>query len=80
MTDHHVQVVVVSDGSGVVQQLLQVVVVVTAVILLNSTTGRVKLSVVGVVNVCSAGLVEVDRTVQSQHETGIECKVSEGVT
>ena len=79
MTNHHVQVVVVSDGSGVVQQLLNVVVVRAAVILLNSTTGRVKLSVVGVVNVCSASLVEVDRTVQGQHETGIECKVSEGV-
>ena len=85
MTNHRIYVVVILDGGSVIQQLLKVVVIVTLVILLYCTACRVKLTIVGVVDIGIALLIKIDGSVDGQHQSRIECKVcktihTEGMT
>ena len=77
VTQHHANVVIIGDGGVVVQQLLQVVAEVAEMTLFNGTACRIELSVVGVVNVCTTGLVDVCSTIHGEYQTASQSEVCE---
>ena len=79
VTQHDVEVVQ-AEVLGVVQQLLEVVSICTRVLLADGTASGSELTIVGVIDIGEASLVEAISTVHGQYQSGEDGEISKTAT